>query len=186
MRRGLVLIYVTLLLIVNISALCGENQIDINSASAEELDELSGIGPVKANAIIDSRSFEKIDDLINVYGIGEATLEKIKEQGLACVGEEKKISNIEKESKDEREEIIDENSEENEIIDKITFKEDSLTKEEIEREVITLGTKTIKTETNNETVSEKGKSGLYLILFCFLLGLLFAIKGKLKRKNEFR
>ena len=62
--------------------------IDINSASAEELDELYGVGPVYAERIIEARPFDSVDDLIEVNGIGEITLEKIKQQGLACVGGE--------------------------------------------------------------------------------------------------
>ena len=50
-----------------------------------------GIGPVKAQAIINSRPFESIDDLINVSGIGEVTLIKIKDQNLACVNEVEEV-----------------------------------------------------------------------------------------------
>src|SRR3989344_670040 len=74
-------------LISLISAQCNSNQININTASLTELDKLSGIGPVKAQNIINTRPFNSIDDLINVSGIGEITLENIKSQGLACVGE---------------------------------------------------------------------------------------------------
>ena len=56
-----------LLMIGFVYAGCQDNQIDINSASLEKLDELTGIGPVKAQAIIDTRPFECVDDLINVY-----------------------------------------------------------------------------------------------------------------------
>ena len=75
-------------LLPNISAICNESQININTASMEELDALSGIGPVKAQAIIDTRPFNSVDDLINVNGIGEVTLNNIKLQGLACVSDE--------------------------------------------------------------------------------------------------
>ncbi len=62
-----------------------QNKVDINTAFVEELKTLSGIGDVYAQRIIDSRPYSKIDDLLNVKGIGEKTLQKIKDQGLACV-----------------------------------------------------------------------------------------------------
>ncbi len=54
--------------------------ININTASAAELMELDGIGEVKAAAIVEYRQengkFGSVDDLLNVKGIGEKTLEK--------------------------------------------------------------------------------------------------------------
>jgi competence protein ComEA len=60
----------------------GNGKVNINKASAAELQSLSGIGPAKAQAIINYReehgSFGRIEDLTKVSGIGTATLEKIK------------------------------------------------------------------------------------------------------------
>ena len=54
--------------------------ININTASAYKLEELDGIGEVKAAAIVQYREengyFKSIDELLNVKGIGEKTLEK--------------------------------------------------------------------------------------------------------------
>ena len=56
--------------------------IDVNSASVRELQKLSGIGEVTARAIVAYRGehgdFASADDLLNVKGIGQATLEKIR------------------------------------------------------------------------------------------------------------
>ncbi|MBD3184644.1 hypothetical protein GF312_20355, partial [Candidatus Poribacteria bacterium] len=50
----------------------------------EELEMLPGIGPVKAQSIIAYREkngkFKKIDNIINVSGIGPATLQKIQDK----------------------------------------------------------------------------------------------------------
>lgn len=56
--------------------------ININTADAETLTKLNGIGPSKAQKIIDYRSsngnFKSIEEITNVSGIGEKTFEKIK------------------------------------------------------------------------------------------------------------
>lgn len=55
-------------------------RININTASLAELDSLPGIGPAYAERIISQRPFAKIEDLLNVSGIGKATFDKIKDQ----------------------------------------------------------------------------------------------------------
>ena len=63
--------------------------ININTGDMDELTSLPGIGPVKAEAIIKYREekgqFQKIEELKNVYGIGEKIIARIK--GDITVGE---------------------------------------------------------------------------------------------------
>lgn len=60
-----------------------EHRVNINTADESELTTLSGIGPSKAQAIIQYReehgNFKKPEDLKNVSGIGEKTFEKLKD-----------------------------------------------------------------------------------------------------------
>lgn len=60
-----------------------EGKVNINKADSTELETIPGIGPSKSKAIIAYRDengrFDVIDDLTNVPGIGEKTLEQIKE-----------------------------------------------------------------------------------------------------------
>lgn len=58
--------------------------ININTADAEELEGLTGIGPALAGNIIEYREengpFESIADIMDVSGIGPATFEKFKDE----------------------------------------------------------------------------------------------------------
>lgn len=59
--------------------------INLNTATIAELDELWGIGPTLAQRIVDARPFTSVNELTRVAGIGDYTLHKIIEQGLATV-----------------------------------------------------------------------------------------------------
>ena len=61
----------------------GDGRININTATAQQLQMLSGIGEVIAQRIVDYRetngAFATIEDIMNVSGIGEKKFEQIKE-----------------------------------------------------------------------------------------------------------
>ena len=58
-------------------------KVNINTADAETLQTLEGIGPVLAQRIVDWRAqggvFETTEDLLKINGIGEKTLEQLRE-----------------------------------------------------------------------------------------------------------
>jgi len=53
------------------------SRININTASAAELETLPGVGPSRAQTIIDNRPFASVEDLERVPGIGPKTLESL-------------------------------------------------------------------------------------------------------------
>lgn len=60
-----------------------DGKVNINKADEATLEGLTGIGPVKAKAIIDYRKehpFSSIEEITSVSGIGEKTFEKIRDQ----------------------------------------------------------------------------------------------------------
>lgn len=61
----------------------GDGKVRINYAEQSEIETLNGIGPSKAEAIIQYREenglFKSEEDLLNVPGIGEKTLESLQE-----------------------------------------------------------------------------------------------------------
>jgi len=56
-------------------------KVNLNSAGVDELDELPGIGPAKAESIVAYRTehgpFHSLDELANVSGIGKSIIERI-------------------------------------------------------------------------------------------------------------
>jgi len=72
-----------LLILMLLAGAAAAETVNINKASAEAMQEhLTGIGPAKSQAIVDYRkkhgSFKSADDLLQVPGIGEASLKKIR------------------------------------------------------------------------------------------------------------
>ena len=56
----------------------GGKIVNINTASAEELEALPGIGPIKMKAVIAKRPYASVDELLRAQGIGPKTLERLR------------------------------------------------------------------------------------------------------------
>jgi competence protein ComEA len=54
--------------------------VNLNTASKEQLEALPGIGPKKAQAIVDGRPYQKTEDVMKVKGIKQGIYNKIKDK----------------------------------------------------------------------------------------------------------
>jgi competence protein ComEA len=65
-------------------------KVNLNTADAETLQSLPGIGPSYAKRIVEYREkngpFKRVEDLLNVQGIGEKTLERIRDRVTVGAG----------------------------------------------------------------------------------------------------
>ena len=185
--RRLIILFILLANIFVVFALCEEGQININTASVEELQEIKWVGETIAGNIIyyrSSSSFESVDDLIYVSRIGDITLSKIKNQTtldgnflLVCVSEKEINEEVVEEELEILEETIEEEQDGQEIIEEKK-------EEKPIPEVIKLTPKSIKTEDNKKELSKENYVKYGFVIFCILLGFLFILKGK-TNKNEF-
>ena len=84
MRGTLVALLGALALCATQPALGETSPINLNTATAAELASLKGIGPAKAQAIVEHRDkngqFKSVDDLKLVHGIGDKMLEQLRPQ----------------------------------------------------------------------------------------------------------
>lgn len=174
----------TILFVTVVSAACSEGQIDINTASAEELDDIMWVGNATAHKIIANRPFNSVDELTKVSGIGEVKLSDIKEQGLACVADNEENSS----------ETIEENSSEKEKpateTEKTEVKEtpyetrsssvNQITEEETK--IIKLNPQVIKIEENTELSDNYAVYGFVAV--SILVVVLFLLKRR-RYKTEF-
>ena len=176
--RLMVVLLLTIILLSNISALCEEGQIDINSASVRELDKITQIGPARAEQIISLRPFSSVDDMIRIVGIGETNINLIKSQGLACVDDETGI--IEEDNKKNSSDI-------SEPYSASAIKIENSSPREKELQAINLNPKAIKSDVDSKVSGKRNYAVYGLFAFGVLLGLLFLIKNFIRKKykNEF-
>ena len=58
--------------------------INLNDATADQLAELPNVGPVRAKQIIEMQPWEDVGDLIQISGLGTASVQDIEDSGLVC------------------------------------------------------------------------------------------------------
>ena len=172
-----IILFLTILFILPIiSASCSEGQIDINSATKEELAQIIHIADKRAEQMITLRPFSSVDDMVRIVGIAEITLNNIKNQGLACVNE-----NEEENDEENTKELTDETEEQVETENIKTNKEKISYNKTLSPIILT---KDIKSDNNLKL--EKSDYAIYgFIVFCILLAFLFVIRKRRYNKNEF-
>jgi len=200
MERFWLFFFLIILLLDNVPAQCSEGQIDINTASAIDLDKITYIGPATATKIINMRPFDSINDLVNVSGIGEIKLKAIIDENLACVGDFGKKEEISIESiQNNKEENSPTNNQDNEesseklkeieetiATEKVSVNsldsQKNLTQDTKRLQVIKLNSKDIK---NNNSIQENKEgnlgikyAGFGLIALCILLLILLFLQNR--------
>ena len=180
--KRLVFIFLIIFFFGNVLAQCLDVQININTASATELDKITYVGPATAIKIIAGRPFNSIDDLLNVSGIGDAKLKAIKTENLACVesSENKEVDSTENNVKEDLPAMT---TDEEISINPTNIQKDLTLKIE-ELQVIKLNSKDIK---NNNSIQENQKESStkkYASFGLMALGILVLILLFLQRRKN--
>lgn len=188
MKKLILICFVLLALISLISGSCSEGQIDINSATLEELKGIDYVGEDRAEQIINLRPFSSVNDLIRVSGIAEITLDKILDQELACVNgfeEEPEEKVVEEETQNETLKEVTQESIEEYIEDPVGGlggKAQPITPEVIK--LNPLSPKDIKSEEDKKVLDKRDYATYGFIAFCILIGVLLILKNKRKQKRN--
>lgn len=205
MKRLIIILFLLFVSLHFVFASCSEGQIDINSATLSQLDEIKWVGESTAQNIINSRPFDSVDDLVDIKYITLERVEEIKLEGLACVAdkdsnsqeenkeqkiEEKEIESedVKKETESETEDKIEEENPEEILELNSEIKEESSKKETKLKtiELNSISSQTIKSENYTEDKSKSDYATYGLLGFCVLLCFLFVLKKNKYRKNEFK
>ena len=76
-----------------LNMLTAQAAVDLNSATAADLQDVTGIGPKKAEAIVEYRKkngqFKSVDDLDKVPGFGKSTVDKVRNDLTVGVSQNK-------------------------------------------------------------------------------------------------
>ena len=65
------------------SAIGNAHGVNLNKASAEELDRVGGLGHDRVQRIVQNRPFRSWDDLKRVEGFGDTLVEDLRQKGAA-------------------------------------------------------------------------------------------------------
>jgi len=177
--KRLILICFLFIFTLFVSGICEEGQIDINSASAIELDDIKWVGLSVAEEIISKRPFNSLDELVSVDYITESRIEDIINQNLACVNGYEEEPEEQQLPEEPEEEVVEINEEVIKDYVDTRSKEIPLT-----AEVISLTPKDIKSEDNTESLDKADYAKYGFIGFCILIGVLLVLKNKRKQKYE--
>jgi len=81
---------VSVVMVMSAAVAHADHNVNVNTATVNELKTVPGIGKVIAERIVEyrenERAFNTVEDLLNVKGIGKETLEKLRDH--VTVGEE--------------------------------------------------------------------------------------------------